>query len=900
MQQALVALVDTRARVVVNMPRADLGAAPMNNSAPLLEVRDLAKRFGSVVALRSAALTISRGEIHALMGANGAGKSTLVKILTGVFQADSGTITVDGALRTFRSPAEARRAGIVSVYQDPALVPDLTVSQNMRLADVALAKVRSHLNDLGIADLQFGELVRDIPYPVLRLIDLARALASDPVVLMLDEITAALPADLSDHVFAVVRRWRERGNSVIFISHRIAEVAALCDRATVLRDGATVGVTDAARGSEDRIVSLMLGVDAVKVSSAEAAPGRPGRGAAEEPAALEVRDLCYGHGLTNVSFSLRPGEILGVAALEGQGQQELFDCIAGVRRHDGGEILAQGRKLRLNHPGDAIAAGLVLIPANRLLALLPQRSVRENVALPLVRNPSHWGLIRGPSERERVAAAVKRLQIDTRAGSELRRLSGGNQQKVVIARWVAAGFQTLLCFDPTSGIDVGTKHQIYRLLREMADAGSSVLLFTSELPEISLVCDRAIVLFGGEIVAEMPAGEADEGTLLRAAHGMGVAKGAGLAKGMGVAKGMDVAHAPRAAEGVGAPRPITEAPAPSAANASSDLQAPVRGSGLVGKIRGAVAGYPALIGMPVLLIVFLAATVAIHPKFNSFDAQSLAMAALPLACAAAAQAVVVISGGIDLSIGSVMAVANVLAASTMKNASFGESLLLALAILIAGAAIGAVNGLLVIVSRVPDVIVTLTTGFIWGGVALLILEKPGGGAPPEFLNLGTGTLITEWLSNSLVLLIVSLAVIWIPVRRSKTGLRIYATGSDRIAAFRSGVNVELARLVAYVVGGLFSAIGGVGLTMTTGIGSPHAGVLYTLSGLAAVVIGGVSLTGGRGGIVGPVIAAFVLTLIPADLIFLNIDPNFGQVIQGTLIVLVVMAGGLVTSMRNRK
>jgi ribose transport system permease protein len=247
-----------------------------------------------------------------------------------------------------------------------------------------------------------------------------------------------------------------------------------------------------------------------------------------------------------------------------------------------------------------------------------------------------------------------------------------------------------------------------------------------------------------------------------------------------------------------------------------------------------------------------------------------------------------------------MAVANVLAASTMRSATFAGALALAAAILVAGAAIGAVNGLLVMISRVPDVIVTLTTGFIWGGVALLILERPGGGAPPEFLNLGTGTLMTEWLSNSLVLLIVCLAAVWIPVSRSKAGLRIYATGSDPIAAFRSGVNVTLARLSAYVLGGLFSAVGGLGLTMTTGIGSARAGVLYTLSGLAAVVIGGVSLTGGRGGIVGPVIAAFVLTLIPVDLIFLNIDPNFGQVIQGTLIVLVVMAGGLITSLRNRK
>ena len=416
----------------------------------------------------------------------------------------------------------------------------------------------------------------------------------------------------------------------------------------------------------------------------------------------------------------------------------------------------------------------------------------------------------------------------------------------------------------------------------MADAGSSVLLFTSELPEIALVCDRTIVLFGGEIVAEMPASEADEETLLRAAHGLEVSHAVGAAS-----------RASVRSSGAGA---ITEA------SETSPLSVQPRDQSLelLDKIWGAVVRYPALFGMPVLFLVFLMATVAIHPRFDSFDAQSLAMAALPLACAAAAQAIVVISGGIDLSIGSVMAVANVLAARTMNEASFGESLWLALAILAAGAAIGAVNGLLVIVSRVPDVIVTLTTGFIWGGVALLILEKPGGGAPAEFANLGTGSLITEWLSNSLVLLVVSVALVWIPIRMSKTGLRIYATGSDKIAAFRSGVNVEIARLMAYVLGGLFSAIGGLGLTMTTGIGSPHAGVLYTLSGLAAVVIGGVSLTGGRGGVVGPVVAAFVLTLIPADLIFLNIDPNFGQVIQGTLIVLVVMAGGLATIVRNRR
>jgi ribose transport system permease protein len=323
------------------------------------------------------------------------------------------------------------------------------------------------------------------------------------------------------------------------------------------------------------------------------------------------------------------------------------------------------------------------------------------------------------------------------------------------------------------------------------------------------------------------------------------------------------------------------------------------GPGLIEGIKYLSSRHPALVGMPLLLVLFLAATIAIHPSFSSFDAQSLAMAALPLAFAAAAQTVVVISGGIDLSIGSVIAVCNVLAASTMEEASFSQAVLLSAAILLAGATVGAVNGLLVVLSRVPDVIVTLTSGFIWGGVALLILERPGGGAPDAFQEIGTGAILSPWISNSLILLVLSIAILWIPVRTSKLGLLIYAVGSDRVAAFRSGVNIGRSRFLAYVLAGLFSALGGLGLTMTTGIGAPRSGVLYTLSGLAAVVIGGVSLTGGRGGVVGPVIAAFVLTLIPADLIFLNIDPNFGQVIQGTLIVLVVMVGGFVTLARRR-
>ncbi len=332
---------------------------------------------------------------------------------------------------------------------------------------------------------------------------------------------------------------------------------------------------------------------------------------------------------------------------------------------------------------------------------------------------------------------------------------------------------------------------------------------------------------------------------------------------------------------------------------SGAAESGVADAGSGGRARRFLQRHLTLIAMPALVAVFLALTVAIHPDFGAFDVQSLTLGALPLALAAAAQTVVVLSGGIDLSVGSLMAVANVLSANAMQHAGFGASLLIAALILLAGTAAGALNGLVLVVSRVPDVVVTLAGGFIWGGVALLIREQPGGGAPDGFLNLATGTLITTWLPNGLVLLAVVVAVIWLPVRASRLGLTLYAVGSDRTAAFRSGVNVDRTRFLAYVIAGLFSAVGGLALTMTTGIGSALAGTYYTLSGLAAVVIGGVSLTGGRGGIVGPVLAAFILTLIPTDLIFLNIDPNYGQVIQGTLIVLVVMAGGLATLLKQR-
>jgi ribose transport system ATP-binding protein len=235
---------------------------------------------------------------------------------------------------------------------------------------------------------------------------------------------------------------------------------------------------------------------------------------------LRVRDLTHGTKLQGVSFDLHPGEVLGVVALEGQGQDELFDILAGSTRPSGGELQVDGAPVSFRHPADAIRAGLVYVAADRAEALLPQRSVRENIALPFVARISRWGPINLGREGKAVRGAIDTLQIDTRAAREVRRLSGGNQQKVTIARWVAGGVRTMLCFDPTRGIDIRTKNQIYVLLRELADAGAAVLIYTSELKEIQLVCDRAIVVFNGQVVNEVDAAEADEPTLLRAAYNL--------------------------------------------------------------------------------------------------------------------------------------------------------------------------------------------------------------------------------------------------------------------------------------------------------------------------------------------------------------------------------------------
>jgi ribose transport system permease protein len=304
------------------------------------------------------------------------------------------------------------------------------------------------------------------------------------------------------------------------------------------------------------------------------------------------------------------------------------------------------------------------------------------------------------------------------------------------------------------------------------------------------------------------------------------------------------------------------------------------------------------VGVLGMLIVLLIVEANAAPNFTSFDVQSLVIAGMPLAFAAMAQAVVVISRGVDLSVGSVMALTNVIAARLMEHHGMGTAIAVSVLVLVIGMVIGTLSGLAVVITEVPDIVVTLALSFVWAGVALVVLPTPGGGSPAEYQTLSSGSSLWEWTPNGLLVLAAAYVLVWLPLRSRRTGLAIYAVGSDREAAYLSGVHVARTRVLAYTLGGLFSALGGLALTSTTSIGSPLSGNFYTLTSVAAVVIGGVSLAGGKGGLVGPMLAAFILSAAVTVLTFLGADANYGQVIQGALIVAMVMLGGLLLRRRS--
>lgn len=497
-------------------------------SAPAIELTDVSKRFDATIALRDVSLAIGKGSVHALLGENGAGKSTLVKLLSGLLRPDSGTIAVDGTPVLLDSPMASHRLGVQTAFQEMTLVRDLTVTQNMLLPyePTAAGLVRPRVSEqrvmaifdrLGIAGVDPRDEVRDLDLATRQKIEIAKAISRDPKILLLDEPTSALSRDDVEWLGRLIDVLKRDGVTVLFITHRMPEVRAFCEYLSVLRNGAHVGTVATARVTDGEVIQMVIGR-----SIASTFPPKPAGPAQEGSPALAGRDLSGGR-LEAASFELWPGEIVGIAGLQGMGQLELFLGLFGVDPFRRGTVEIDGRPVIIASPTDAIKAhiGISLVPEDRKAeALFLKLTGLHNVSLPIIDRFTRWGVVDGAAERRAVRRVLQRMQVHLRAlYTPCAAFSGGNQQKIAIGKWLLAESRVLLLFDPTRGVDVGTKHEIYLLARAFADAGGAVLLYSTEIPELVNLCERVLVLYRGRMVEELAGGAITEEAIMRAALG---------------------------------------------------------------------------------------------------------------------------------------------------------------------------------------------------------------------------------------------------------------------------------------------------------------------------------------------------------------------------------------------
>lgn len=498
---------------------------------PLLEALGISKRYGGILALDTMHFAAEGGEVHAILGENGAGKSTFIQILAGAVAADAGELKLSGRPYRPRDPRAARRSGISPVFQELSLIPDLTVAQNIFFGDERLSpfgtisqrdlneRARALFAALGLDPIRPDAPVSGLSIGDRQLIEIVKGLASDPAILILDEATSALLPREVDWLLGKARERAAAGRLVLYISHRMDEVRRVADRITVLRNGQTVATERTADLTDDAIVSMMLGRRLERLF-----PER--RSTVTERTALRVDGLRVGHLLRSASFELREGEILGVAGLQGHGQRELFMALFGAERSEG-DIEVWGRRVTPRSPGQALSPeiGMALLPEDRRnQGLLLGKSIRENVVLSALKRIARHGLLDPAAERTLVGDAMERLRI--KAGSMEQAagtLSGGNQQKVVLAKLLAAEARILLFFDPTRGVDVGTKAEIFALMRDLAARGFAILFFSTDLAELANVADRTLVMSYGRIAATLSGAQMTEGAILSATLAVGTA-----------------------------------------------------------------------------------------------------------------------------------------------------------------------------------------------------------------------------------------------------------------------------------------------------------------------------------------------------------------------------------------
>jgi ribose transport system permease protein/ribose transport system ATP-binding protein len=811
----------------------------MSAARVVLRLTDVEKRYPGVRALKGVSFDVHAGEVHALVGENGAGKSTLMGVAAATIVPDEGTVEIDGTPLHDASPAAAQDLGLAIVYQHNSILDDLTVAENMAFAMSAAARPRlsaarvwaaDHLRTIGIS---LDPLARagELGPAERQLLEIAKALVRDPKVLVLDEPTESLTAGESELLFERIEHIRSRGAGVVYISHRLPEVLRVADRLTVLRDGEMRGTFARGDVSPEKVLDLIVGR-----SIDHAFPPKRDGDPPIEPL-LEVAGLS-GHRFHDVAMEVRRGEIVGLAGIEGNGQRELLRALAGVERSRGSATVA-GRPISLSDPSRAQEAGIVYLPGDRHAeGLFLDLSVRENTSVLVLGHLARRGVVRNEAERQTVARQIQALAIKTPSEeTPVQSLSGGNQQKVLFARAILGEPTVFLAEEPSRGVDAGARLELYRVLRGLADEGRAVVIVSSDALELQGLCDRVLVFSRGRIVRSLSGDEVTEANITGAAL-----------------------------------------------TATGEHHREERADRFAGLRRFASGDYAPSAILAVFLVIIALYTNAQNGSFlNERSVSGMLVLATALALIAFGQLCVLLTGGVDLSVGPAAGLTVVVLSFFVGTGAGGGDVALAIVVvaLIAGA-VGLVNGVLIRWAGLSPVLATLATYIVLQGVSLLLRPQPEGSLSTAF----TGDLTWQFGAIPVAFVVaVVLAVLGDAVlKRRAAGLELRAVGSNQERARRMGARVHLTVIGAYVACALLTMLGGLILASQIGIGDPNAGRSYTLTSIAAVVLGGASIFGGRGSFIGALLGALLLQEIASATPFLGLGQAWEYWLPGGLIL----------------
>jgi ribose transport system ATP-binding protein len=852
---------------------------PTPATPPRLATRGIRKEFPGIVALDNVDLVVNAGEVHAIVGQNGAGKSTLVKVLTGIYAADAGEILIDGEVVEIKTAAQARARGIAIVHQDQPAVPKMSVARNAflgreirtrygLLATREMTRRTREALEIIDADFPATALLEDLTAAQRMQSAIAAAFIERPRVLILDEPTASLGAPEAERLFAAIRSVNSAGVTVIYISHRLGEIADLASVATVLRDGRLVERLDLSTSGRGDLIRNMIGRELVALYPKEVVP-------VAEPV-LTVENLEVPGVVEGVDLQVRRGEIVGLAGLVGSGTTQIAESVFGATRSTRTKFELGGKARRVHSPRAAAKAGVALIPPDRRTqGIFASLSVERNLGLAAIPQLSRLGVMNRKAERANAETLIERLSIATTGPDQAAgTLSGGNQQKVVVGKWLARGADLYVLDEPTAGVDVGSKVELYLQMTEVAKAGAGLLLVSSDFEELLAMCDRVLVIVNGRVSREVVRGEVGLEELIALAAG-------GLVQG----------HAARAANPTG---PSEPAPVPPATP-----PAQVRRTAPPSTMRRFQARFMTPTITAVAMVALCVCLGVGKPAFFGLDnlmtvARQGSVAAL-IACGLTLALAV---GGFDLSVGGVSQVAaNVVTLTVIAGAGTGAALGVGAGV---GLVIGLVNALVIYLLRVPSFVATLGTLFLTmaaslqlnGGLKLSISQSR-----VDFLVLGQGYLSSLGIPVVAVVLVLAVVVLHVWLRHLPSGGRIYATGGNPDAAVLRGVNTRKYTVVAFVVAGVIAGFAGVlSASYSSGVSAVDHSMALLVAAASASFLGSALSPTREFNVIGSAVAALFVAAISNGLIMNGVSNLIVSGIQG----LVLLAAVVVASVRKRE